>query len=190
MKQVSGLILKLTGWRVNVPPEFRLDKAVVVMAPHTSMRDFWIGRLAYWYLGMKVKFIIKKELFFFPLGIFIKAMGGIPVNRQNSGNLKDQIVEIFSEKEHLVLTITPEGTRKLNYNWKRGFYYIAVKANVPILLGYVDYKKKTGGIGKLVTPSGNYEEDLGIIQDFYMDITARFPENFNLSPQNRKKKRD
>ncbi len=185
MKKVSDLILKLGGWKIDVPPEYRSDKAVVVMAPHTSMLDFWIGRLAYWSLGLKVHFLIKKELFFFPLGLIIKAMGGIPVNRKSSGNLTDQIVYLFSQSKHFVLIITPEGTRKLNYHWKRGFYYIATKANVPILLGYVDYKHKTGGIGKMFIPSGDFNSDLIQIHDFYKDITARYPQNFSLSPQNR-----
>jgi len=188
MKHVSGLILRLMGWSVDVSPELRLKKAVVIMAPHTSSSDFWIGRLAYWMLGMKVNFFIKKEMFFFPLGFFIRAMGGISVNRQKSGNLKDEIVRMFSEKENFVLTITPEGTRKLNHNWKRGFYYIATKADVPILFGYIDYKKKIGGIGKQINPSGDFEKDMEIIQAFYADITARYPENFNLSPENRKNK--
>lgn len=186
MKKVSGLILKLMGWKIIVNDEFRLKKAVVIMAPHTSNMDFWIGRLAFWKLQLPVKFLIKKELFRFPLGIFLKAMGAVPVDRKNSGNIIEDIVEMFEKTDSLCFTITPEGTRKLNRHWKKGFYQIATKANVPVLLGYVDYKHKTGGIGKLLVPTGDYEADMKIINDFYKSVNARYPEYFNLSEMYRK----
>jgi len=186
MKKVSGLILKLMGWKIIVNEEFMLKKAVVIMAPHTSNMDFWIGRLAFWKLTLPVRFLIKKEMFRFPLGVFLKAMGAIPVDRKNSGNIIEEIVNLFNERDKLCFTITPEGTRKLNHNWKKGFYQIATKANVPILLGYVDYKYKTGGIGMVIFPSGNFEKDMEIITDFYKTVNAKYPENFNLSEMNRK----
>ncbi len=190
MKKVSGLILKLLGWKIKVDKQFIIDKAVVVMAPHTSMIDFWIGRLAFWSLGLPARFLIKKELFWFPMGIMLKSMGAMPVDRKRIGNLTESIVQMFREKKRFMFTITPEGTRKLNNHWKRGFYQIAQDAGVPILLGYVDYKKKEGGIGKMIIPSGNFEDDLKAIHTFYYNITARHPEKFNLSEMYRKANKD
>jgi 1-acyl-sn-glycerol-3-phosphate acyltransferase len=131
MKQISGFLLKILGWKIDVGKEFMLDKAVVVMAPHTSMADFWIGRLAFWKINLPVRFLIKKELFWFPMGIILKSLGAIPVDRKKIGNLTESIVQMFREKRKFMFTITPEGTRNLNYNWKRGFYQIAQAADVP-----------------------------------------------------------
>ena len=151
------------------------------MAPHTSMWDFVIGRLAWFVLGLKVKFFMKKEIFFFPLGHFIKWLGGIPVDRSKSGRLVDHIATIFGQRDSFYLVITPEGTRSLNKNWKKGFYYISLKANVPIALGYLNYKKKNGGIGTIFNPSDDYAKDLEMIEQFYKGKGARHPEKFNLS---------
>lgn len=181
MKQLSKLILRLWGWKVVVNSIGELKKCVVIVAPHTSNMDFVVGRLAYFTLGLKVKFLIKKESFFFPLGILIKKMGGIPVDRGKSSNLVEDVAKIFNESEDLFLTVTPEGTRKLVTRWKKGFYYIAYKANVPIALGILDYKHKVIGIGKMLYPTGNYEEDFKIIEAFYKGGHARHPEKFNLS---------
>ena len=93
---------------------------------------------------------------------------------------------MFQKTDSLFITITPEGTRSLNRNWKRGFYYIAEHAHVPIALGFLDYKNKIGGVGGIFMPTGDYEADLKHIEAFYFDKEARHPEKFNLSLQNRK----
>jgi 1-acyl-sn-glycerol-3-phosphate acyltransferase len=185
MKWFSGLLLWLGGWKIQVDEAFRLNKAVVIMAPHTSMLDFWIGRLAFWWLKLPAHFMIKKEMFWFPLNLVLRMLGAIPVNRQNAGKITDEMGELFKRRKQFRLVITPEGTRKLNHHWKKGFYRIAVTAGVPVLLGYIDYEKKTGGIGKIIIPSGNFEEDMKEISDFYAGITAKYPEKFNLSEMNR-----
>lgn len=181
MYYIAKFIFWIWGWKIEggVPPGIK--KCVVVMAPHTSMWDFVIGRLAWYILGLKVKFFIKKEMFFFPLGSLIKGMGGIPVDRSKSGRLVDQIAEQITHHESFYLVITPEGTRSLNKNWKRGFYYIANQANVKIGLGYLDYSKKIGGIGTVFKPTGDYDKDFKIVEDFYRGKAARHPEKFNLS---------
>jgi 1-acyl-sn-glycerol-3-phosphate acyltransferase len=174
------------GWKVinAIPPEVK--KCVVMMAPHTSNFDFFLGWIGYGTLKINSKYLIKKEAFFFPFAGLLRAMGGIPVNRRSSTNIVHQVGEMFKKEEELIITITPEGTRSLNYNWKRGFYYIAVNAGVPIALGFLDYKEKLGGIGQMLYPTGNYDEDIKIIEAFYSDKHARHPEKFNLSPANRK----
>lgn len=180
----SRFILWLMGWKIYGNSTEEMRRSVIIQAPHTSNMDFVIGRLGFSSKGIAVSFLIKKEAFFFPLGCILKAMGGIPVDRSRSSNLVNQIAALFREKQNLSIVITPEGTRKLNPNWKKGFYFIARQAEVPIVLGYLDYKKKEGGLGPVFYPTGDYEKDLAAIQEFYRDKTARFPENFNLSPQN------
>lgn len=178
---ISKFILWLTGWKIIGRFPKDLKKCVVVMAPHTSMWDFVWGRIAYWVLRVKVKFLIKKESFDTFYGGLVKWAGGIPVDRKNSANMVETVARMFNHYDSLFITITPEGTRKYSPNWKKGFYYIALKAKVPIALGFLDYAKKEGGVGKIFTPSGNFEEDFKMIEDFYRGMKGRFPENFNLN---------
>lgn len=182
MKYLAGLILKLIGWKVEGSVPAHIKKCVIVAAPHTSNWDFIIGRLVYWRLGVPVKFLIKREVFDHPLGGLVKALGGIPVDRKKSTNLVEQVADLFNQYEELNVIITPEGTRKLVTEWRRGFYYIAQRANVPIIIGYIDYKNKIGGYGPVLYPSGNFDADFERIKAFYRDKTARHPEMFNLSP--------
>ncbi len=184
MRTFSGLILRMLGWKItgNIPPSVK--KCVILAAPHTSNLDFLIGRLAYFELGVPVKFLIKKEAFENPLGGLLVKMGGIPVDRGRRNNLVEDVAGLFEKSHQLNVIVAPEGTRKLSVNWKKGFYYIALKANVPIVCGFVDYKKKEGGFGPMFTPSGDYDADFKIIETFYRSKTARHPELFSLSPKN------
>lgn len=184
MKLLAKLILKIWGWKIYGIIPAGLKKCIIVAAPHTSNLDFFVGRLAYFAIGVDVKFLIKKEVFVFPIGGIIRAWGGIAVDRGKRTNVVDQIVNIFDKAESIYVLITPEGTRKYSAKWKKGFYLIAEKANVPIALGYADYLKKEAGVGPVIYPSGDYEADLKVIQDFYRNKTARHPEKFNLSPKN------
>jgi len=148
----------------------------MVAAPHTSNWDFVYARAAFFILGIRLRFTIKKELFFFPLGALLKGLGGIAINRQSRENMTSKMIELYHQYDELVLLITPEGTRSYAEKWKKGFYYIAQGAKVPIVFGYIDYQKKQAGIGPIFHPSGNYEEDLKPIQDFYRKITPKYPE--------------
>ncbi|MFO7613779.1 MAG: lysophospholipid acyltransferase family protein [Bacteroidales bacterium] len=174
----ARFVLKLMGWKINgvIPPGTK--KCVIVAAPHTSYWDFVIGRLAYWQLGIKAHFLIKKELFKFPLKRLILNMGGIPVNRGKSNKMVDQIVAIINRSDSFYLVITPEGTRKPVRHWKKGFYYIALQAQVPIALGYIDYAKKEGGVGKVIYPNGNIDEQMIEIMSFYRGMTPKHPDKF------------
>jgi 1-acyl-sn-glycerol-3-phosphate acyltransferase len=187
-RHLALFILKLFGWRIVGTLPQTVKKVIVVMAPHTSNWDFFMGWLGYSALGLKSKYLIKKEAFFFPLGFLIKKVGGIPVNRGRN-SVVHQVSELFKKSEGLILTVTPEGTRALNFHWKRGFYNIAQQADVPLVLGFLDYKEKIGGLGPLIYITGDYEKDMKVIENFYKDKTARFPQNFNLSPENLKKRR-
>ncbi len=184
MKNFSKWLLKLLGWKMEGdPPPTAYKKLLIVEAPHTSNWDYLIGMLLITSVGIKVNVIIKKELFFWPLGALLKWIGGIPLDR--SGNLSkvDALARLFSEKETLNLAITPEGTRSLSTKWKKGYYFIAQQAKVPIFLTAIDYKRKAGILGPVFYPTGNYDEDLKKIEAFYIGITPKFPEKFNLSPQ-------
>ena len=186
MKYLSQLIVWLMGWKItgSIPPDIK--KCVILAAPHTSNWDFIVGRLAYFTLGIPVKFLIKKELFVKPVGGLLKKMGGIPVDRGRRNNLVDDVAALFGHHSVLNVVITPEGTRKKVDNWKKGFYYIALKANVPLVLGFVDYKTKTTGFDGVIYPSGDFEKDFVLIQAFYKTKTAKHPLMFNLSPENQK----
>ena len=187
MKTLSKIYLKIIGWRIKGSFPKDLKKCVIIAAPHTSMTDFLIGRAAFYMFGVKkINFLIKKEMFRFPLGGIIRAMGALPVDRSKSSNMLLSMTKMFREKEKVLLIITPEGTRKYSENWKRGFYHIAENAGVPIVLSYVNYGLKEGGIGPIIYPTGNYDEDLKVIQEFYKDKIAKYPENFNLSARYRK----
>ncbi len=184
-RKLAKFILRLFGWNTNGALPSGIHKAVIVSAPHTSTWDFIIGRLTFWAIRVNIRFLIKKEAFVFPFGPFLKSLGGLPVERGNASSMVDQVVKMFRKEESLVIVITPEGTRKRVDKWKKGFYIIALRAKVPIALSFINYGNKTGGIGPIITPSGNYEEDLKFMEDFYKDMVACHPDRFNLSAHNK-----
>lgn len=176
----SKLIVRIMGWRISYIPDRSVLQAVIVVAPHTSNWDFIIGRICYNALDIRVGFLIKKEWFIFPFGLLLRIMGGLPVDRKNPGNLKKMLAKKYSKYDEFMLAITPEGTRKPNSRWKKGFYHIAMDAKVPMVLTYLDYGKKHACVGKLVHPTGNYKEDMQIISEYFSTVEARHPENFLL----------
>lgn len=178
----ASILLRIFRWKAVSSKDALPSKAIIVMAPHTSNWDFVWGRLGLSSMGVRnVKFLIKKEAFFFPLGPVLKALGGLPVDRNKSVPVVVQVCKMFQAHDKMILVVTPEGTRKYNKNWKKGFFTIAREAGVPILLAYLDYKSKTGGIGPCFNKPENYEEIHTVMQDFYKDKQAKFPQNFSLS---------
>ena len=182
IKKLSKWVLKRFGWSLTQGLPEGIKKCVLIVAPHTSNWDFVIGRLIFNVIGLPTKFLIKKELFFWPLGPLVRKLGGISIDRKKGTNAIKEVAQLFSQYDKLIVTITPEGTRKLNYNWKRGFYYISELAKVPVAVAYIDYGKKECGIAFLFTPSGDFNKDFEPIRAFFLDKEAKFPENFNLSP--------
>ncbi len=178
MKKFSKFILtKILGWKViNTFPN--IPKCIIVVAPHTSNWDFIIGKLAYSSLGRTANFLIKKEWFDFPFNLFFKSIGGIPVERNKNTALTTVLAAEFEKHDKLQLAITPEGTRKPVQEWKKGFYFIAVKAKVPLLLIGLDYSKKEASILDIFYPANNYREDIVKIKAYYKDIKGKHPENF------------
>ncbi len=178
---ISKSILKVAGWKALYTVKEPTDNFIIIVAPHTSSWDFVLGRLTMSALNLHGKFLIKKEWFRFPFGTLLKWFGGVPVDRSKGSNSIKPIVELFNSSHNFCLVITPEGTRKYTKNWKRGYYFIANAAKVPIVLSYIDYKEKVCCISDVLHTSGNYEEDFKIIEDFYRGRTARHPERYNLS---------
>ena len=178
-RAISSFILRLFGWTVEVDvPDY--PKCVICVAPHTSNWDFFIGKLAYLSIGRYAGFMMKKEWFFFPLGFIFKAVGGIPVDRSRNTSLVDQMANKFAESKQFHLAITPEGTRKPNPNWKKGFYFIALKAQVPIMLIGIDYPSKTITSTKAIMPTGDFEKDMHEIKLYFKDFHGKIPENFSI----------
>jgi 1-acyl-sn-glycerol-3-phosphate acyltransferase len=176
MKLLIRFIFWLIGWKIDPNAPTDIKKCVIVVGPHTSNWDFVLGKMAFMTYGVKAKFLIKKELFFFPLGFILKAMGGIPVDRKKTNNLTEAALEYFEKNETMYMVFSPEGTRSYNPKWKKGFYYIAQKAQVPIYICYVDYATKTGGFNSLYYPSGNVDFDINHIKEVLKQYKGRFPE--------------
>jgi len=175
---VSAKILKMFGWRVNITaPDF--DKCIICVAPHTSNWDFIIGKLAYRAVRRKAGFLMKSSWFFFPLGVFLRAIGGIPVYRKvKKGSLVEQLVQRYNNSSRLVIAITPEGTRSRTVHWHTGFLNIAYRADIPVLLGVLDYGNKYIDVSTVFYPSGDNQTDMRKIKDFYADCHGKYPEKF------------
>ena len=165
-------LLRRLGWKIG-PAGENIPKCVICVAPHTSNLDFFLGQLFYRAIGRKAHFLMKKEWFFFPFNVILKKMGGFPIDRNKTKSVTDQMVKVFERTKYLHLAITPEGTRKKVDEWKKGFYFIALKARVPIQLAYIDYRKKEMGFKGTFYPTSNPEEDIPVIRSYYKEMNGR-----------------
>ena len=171
----SLMALRIAGWR----PHGRLPvnpKCVLVGAPHTSNWDLPYAIFIIFVLRGKIYWLGKESLFRRPFKGFFKWLGGIPIDRSKSKNVVAQSIQQFNQNKTMILTIAPEGTRARVKKWKTGFYHIAHGANVPIALGFLDYRRKAGGIGPVIYPTGNIDADMKSIRTFYDNVTAKYPE--------------
>lgn len=171
---LSIICLRLSGWRLE-GKFYDLPKYVMIAAPHTSNWDFPVTLGICFAARAKIYWMGKSTLFKGPLGPIMRWLGGVPVDRSKSNNLVQQMVDVFNRSEQLVLTIPPEGTRSKVRQWKTGFYHIAVGAQVPIVLAFLDFRRKVGGFGPVFYPTGNVEQDMADIQAFYKDIVGKNP---------------
>ncbi|HCZ09993.1 MAG TPA: acyltransferase [Flavobacteriaceae bacterium] len=160
------IFLRLMGWKIegNFPS---LNKFVLAVVPHTRNTDFIIGVLTRAVVDQKISYVGKKELFNPLTGWFFRALGGTPINRNSTENKVSSIAKIFKEKEVFRMAIAPEGTRKKVDKWKTGFYYIAMEAEVPILLVNFNYALKQVGFLKLFYPTGNIEKDFKEMESYF-----------------------
>ncbi|MEA5458539.1 1-acyl-sn-glycerol-3-phosphate acyltransferase [Arcicella sp. LKC2W] len=184
LKIISSFLLKISGWKiVDTTPNgvINYSKAVMIAAPHTSNWDYFYCMIIVLRVGLPFKYLAKDSLFKFPLGIIIRGLGGVPVIRSQKNNLvNDMGGMIKNSQESIQLIVPAEGTRSYSKEWKSGFYHIAVTAGVPIILGFLDFKKKEGGFLNVFYPTGNYEQDLFEIQKQYANVTPKFPEDNSL----------
>jgi 1-acyl-sn-glycerol-3-phosphate acyltransferase len=174
---VGLTVLRLFGWKLDVVLPNR-SKMVLIYAPHTSNWDFVFGLAAILALQVRVHWFGKHTIFRPPFRSLLIKLGGIPIDRSATGGVVHQTTQKFAEKQQLLIGLAPEGTRSLAPKWKSGFYKIAEAAQVPILISYLDYKKKVVSLGPLIEPSGNYAADLEKIQSFYRGIAPCRPEKF------------
>lgn len=173
------LLYERLGWTKDVSI-VHPEKYIICYAPHTSNWDFIIARLYLQAEHFESYFLMKKEWFFWPLGKLFRRMGGIPVFRSEHSHLTAKLARMARETDTFALTITPEGTRSLTTNWRRGFYYIAYEANIPILLYGIDYQRRLIQCTKVIHPSGDFKADMREIKLYYRDFKGKHPENFTI----------
>lgn len=177
MQLLYSFIFKLFGWKIQGDfPDAK--KYIVIVAPHTCTEDFFIGIAVRSIKGIHAKFLGKKELFKPPFGFIIRWFGGYPVDRSKHSNLVDAVVDLFEKQDQFVIGIAPEGTRKYVKEWKSGFYYMALKAKVPIVMAAFHFPEKTVYLEKPFYPSGNIDADKKILEAFFKNKQGKFPKQW------------
>jgi 1-acyl-sn-glycerol-3-phosphate acyltransferase len=176
-KWIARAWLRVTGWKPDgeapTAPRF-----VLIAAPHTSNWDL-IYLLAFAELyGIRISWMGKHQLFRAPLGPLFRALGGIPIRRHERGDRVALMAEEFAQRDTFALVVPSEATRAWAPYWKSGFYHIARSAQVPIVMGYLDYSRRLGGFGPAVMPSGDVKRDMDQIRAFYADKAGKYPEKF------------
>ena len=185
-KLISKLIFKIFGWTFNDQVGGGFERSVMIAAPHTSNWDLVFARAAFYLMDIPVRYTVKQEWMRFPFSLIFGPLGAIAIDRspkqagQERKSMTEAMIDLFEQNKELSVMVTPEGTRALRTKWKTGFYHVAVGAKVPIGLGYLDYKKREAGVGKLIYPSGNMEKDMREIMDFYKNISPKFTDKFSI----------
>jgi 1-acyl-sn-glycerol-3-phosphate acyltransferase len=158
--------LRLRGWQLagGAPP---LRKYVVVLAPHTCNWDFPLAMLAASGYGIRLSWLGKHTIFRWPVAGFLRAIGGIPVHRERHDGMVGQVVEAFAARDTLVVGMTPEGTRTATPHWKSGFYHMARRSGVPIVLASLDRPRRRITLGPVVMPTGDAAKDMEAVRSFY-----------------------
>lgn len=175
LRLFSQMILMAKGWSYQVDAIKPIDKCVLIVAPHTSAWDMVLGKAIFVLADIPVKIAIKKEAFFWPMSWVLQYLGATPIDRTpkdgttNRISLVDAMANSIKNEKKICMVITPEGTRGKRKQWKTGFYHIALKANVPIALGYLDFEVKEGIIDKILYPSGDMDKDMREIMAYYKD---------------------
>ncbi len=176
---LSKFYLKLSGWRrVGRMPE--VPRCVMIAAPHTSNWDAPISLAMVFAFRLKAHWLVKHTAFRWPFRGLLKWLGAIPIDRTRSTDVVTQMVEELKKPAELILLLAPEGTRKKVTHWKTGFYHIACKAGVPLVLAFLDYARKEGGIGPVIQPTGDFESQMAEIQKFYATVTGKHPERMGV----------
>lgn len=174
---VARLFLSATGWK----PDGKKPEAaryVLIAAPHTTNWDFPYLLAFAEHFDLQISWLGKASLFRAPFGGLMRALGGIPIERRRSENRVAEMARVFSERDSLGLVVPAEATRGRTDYWKSGFYYIALTARVPIVMSYLDYTKKIGGIGPAFMPTGDVAGDMDTVRQFYADKQGKYPASF------------
>ena len=174
-KLAKFIYFKILGWRLDGTFP-NLDKFVIIVVPHTSWVDFFLGLLIRRVWNEEINFIGKKSLFKAPFGWYFRWMGGAPIDRTPGQDKVKAIAKVFDGKDEFRITLAPEGTRKKVDQLKTGFYYIALEAKVPIIMVAFDFGKKEHRISKPLFPSGNIDEDMALIHAFFKGTMGKVPE--------------
>lgn len=176
LAEISALILRWWGWRVEGLYPRHVPKFVMIVAPHTSNWDFVVGLLVKWAYRIKANYVGKHTLFRWPFGVFFRRLGGIPVDRTRRNNFVSAMVALFEQREHLHLVLSPEGTRKKVERFKTGFYHIARLAKVPIALCQFDWANKRIYFDpQLFWPTGDEQKDLDTLWNYFKGIAGKVP---------------
>ncbi len=172
---LAKLVFRVSGWKTegSVPQP---ERFVIIAAPHTSNWDGFFMVAAACIFRIKLAWFAKDSLFFFPLGLLLRAFGAVPIDRTARHNMVERAVARFAQSERLILAVPPEATRKKSASWKTGFYHIARGAGVPIVLGYIDYRRRVAGLGPAFTATGDIQADFRVFEKFYAAVTPKFPE--------------
>ncbi|MBW1635375.1 MAG: lysophospholipid acyltransferase family protein [Deltaproteobacteria bacterium] len=165
--------LRLSGWRLEGKPPVE-SKYILLALPHTSNWDFPLALMMAFVYRFDMYWMGKDSLFRGWRKPLMRWLGGLPVDRSSSNNVVAQMVEKFNASDRLVVTVSPEGTRAKVDKWKTGFYYIALGADVPIALAFLDYKRKIGGFLSTFHPTGNADEDITAIRECYRGISGKY----------------
>ena len=174
LSKLAWWAMKCFGWHIVVANPMP-DKCVIVMYPHTSNWDFLVGLLTKWAVGLDVQrealcFAGKESLFKWPWAGFFRAVGGFPVSRSASTGFVPQMANRFATERRMRFVIAPEGTRSYVPHVRSSFYFVAMAAKVPIVLGAFDFAGKRVVVNALFTPGGNVEADLAAIDLYYRTL--------------------
>lgn len=181
LKFITITIFNMLGWKMHGDIPDGIDKCVIIVAPHASNVDYLFGIVASFKVRLPVRYLIKEEwLRPIVIGRLLKSWGALGITRSERKNMVNYMAELLKREEKIALAFPPEGTRKLVTKWKTGFYYVALKAEVPIVMCSMDYAKKAMTIGEYFMPTGDYAKDMSIVREFYKDVTARYPHKFSL----------
>jgi 1-acyl-sn-glycerol-3-phosphate acyltransferase len=172
-RAIYQFLFKLFNWKIINAPDLNSFQYVLIAAPHSSNWDFFVGLAVKNILGIRPHFFAKKELFFFPFNLFLKSIGGIPVDRANKHDLVNDISQHFVNDKKFSLALAPEGTRKAVPKFKTGFYQIAVQAQVSIVMVGLDYKKKEVTFAPPFHPTGDLTKDSVVISEFYKNKAGK-----------------
>jgi 1-acyl-sn-glycerol-3-phosphate acyltransferase len=179
MRTFSGKILEKLGWKIT-GGYGDLKKSVTIFAPHTAHVDFFFGKLGFTELGVKFNFLSKKELFFFPMNLIMRKLGSIPVRGVKGKNAIFEVAEMLNNSDELHIVVSPEGWIKKVDNWNKGFYYMAKKANVPIVVSYLDYEKKEMGVKEVIYNTDDFNSVMKQINFIYKNVKGKNPKQFVL----------